>query len=162
MTRSVHRGMRRRGIERHKPSPGCRCFLNQKAIWRVVVDPGMHTSLCVETGASLSPSPPVVAGMLTGRPGSHSRQEYDGKAGLARGTGEAGDKSASAALFMGYGLPLSIVEILVVAPRRHRSRALREFRRVITRLTRSRALGRIAAYLGLYFCQVGEDVGLAP
>ena len=72
------------------------------------------------------------------------------------------NKAASAVLFMGDGLPLSIVEILVVAPRRHRSRALREFRRVITRLTRSRALGRIAAYLGLYFHQVGEDVGLAP
>jgi hypothetical protein len=44
---------------------------------------------------------------------------------------------------------LSIVKVVVIAPRRHRSRTLQELRRVMTRFARSRALGRIAADLGL-------------
>src|ERR1700692_1496070 len=57
---------------------------------------------------------------------------------------------------------LSIVEIVVIAPRRHGGRALQELRRVMTRLARSRTLGWVAAELGLQFDQIGEDVGLAP
>src|SRR6267154_1019351 len=45
--------------------------------------------------------------------------------------------------------PLSIVEIVVTAPRRHAGRTLQELRRVRTRFARSRALGRIAADFGL-------------
>ena len=43
----------------------------------------------------------------------------------------------------------SFVEIVVIAPRRHRGRTLQELRRVMARFARSRALGRIAADLGL-------------
>jgi len=50
---------------------------------------------------------------------------------------------------MADGPTLSIVEILVIALWCYRGRALDEFRRVITRFTRSWALGRIAADLGL-------------
>src|SRR6202035_4401979 len=104
MTRSVHREMCRRGIERRKPSSGCRCFLDQqKAIWRaadsrddrrprVVVDPGMHTSLLRGNREISIASPPVVAGRLTGRLGAIAANEYDGEVGLARGSGEAGEQ----------------------------------------------------------------------
>jgi hypothetical protein len=45
--------------------------------------------------------------------------------------------------------PLSIVELVVIAPRRHRGRTLQELRRLIARFARSRALGGIAADFGL-------------
>ena len=38
---------------------------------------------------------------------------------------------------------------------------MQELRRVMARLARGRALGRIAAQFGLQFDEVGEDVGLA-
>jgi hypothetical protein len=63
---------------------------------------------------------------------------------------------------MADGRTLSILEIVVITPRRHGGYALQELRRVMTRLARSGALGRIAADLGLPFHDVGEDVGLAP
>jgi hypothetical protein len=47
------------------------------------------------------------------------------------------------------GQLLSIVEIVVIAPRRHRGRTLQRLRRVIARFARGRALGRIATNLGL-------------
>ena len=96
--------MCRRGIERRKPSPGCRCSLDQqKATWwashsrdarrpRVVVDPGMHTSLLRGNREISIASPPVVAGRLTGRLGAIAANEYDGEVGLARGSGEAGEQ----------------------------------------------------------------------
>jgi hypothetical protein len=56
----------------------------------------------------------------------------------------------------------SIVEIFVIAPWRHRGRALQELRRVMAWLARRRTLGWIAAELGLQFHQIGKDVGLAP
>src|SRR5690349_19368983 len=61
--------------------------------------------------------------------------------------------------------PVSLLEV-VIAPRRHRGRALQELRRVMARLTiaavaRSGAFGRVAAELGLQLDEVGEDVGLA-
>src|SRR5260370_14754166 len=52
----------------------------------------------------------------------------------------------------------SIVEIVVIGPRRHGGRALQELRRVMTWLARGRALGRIATELGLHLHQIGEDV----
>src|SRR5260221_4313367 len=55
----------------------------------------------------------------------------------------------------------SIIEV-VFAPWSPGGRALQELRRVVTRLARGRALGRITAELGLQFHQIGEDVGLAP
>src|SRR3984957_1784873 len=58
--------------------------------------------------------------------------------------------------------PRPIVEIVVIAPRRHGGRALQELRRVMTRLPRGRTLGWIAAELGLQLHQIREDVGLAP
>src|SRR5262245_8670649 len=61
--------------------------------------------------------------------------------------------------------PVSLLEV-VIAPRRHRGRALQELRRVMTRLTiaavtGSGAFGWVAAELGLQLDEVGEDVGLA-
>ena len=55
----------------------------------------------------------------------------------------------------------SILEIVVITPRRHRRRTLQELRRVIARFARRRALGRIAGDLGLQFHQIGEGVSLA-
>src|SRR5580704_5437634 len=46
---------------------------------------------------------------------------------------------------------VSLVEIVVIAPRRHRGGALQELRRVVARLARGRTLGRITAELGLQF-----------
>src|SRR6185312_14048013 len=43
----------------------------------------------------------------------------------------------------------SVVEIVFIAPRRHRGRALQELRSMMTRLSRSRTLGGIATELGL-------------
>src|SRR6202166_651544 len=57
---------------------------------------------------------------------------------------------------------LSIVEIFVIAPRRHGGRALQELGRVMARLARGRTLGWIAAELGLQLHQIREDVGLGP
>src|SRR3954468_12311906 len=59
----------------------------------------------------------------------------------------------------------SLVEV-VIAPRRHRRRALEELRGMMARLavtavTRGGAFGRVAAELGLQLDEVGEDVGLA-
>src|SRR6478752_1412457 len=59
----------------------------------------------------------------------------------------------------------SLLEV-VIAPRRHRGRALEELRSVVARLAlaaiaRGRALGRVAAKLGLQLDEIGEDVGLA-
>ena len=62
----------------------------------------------------------------------------------------------------GVAASLSIVEIVVIVPRRRRGRALEELWGVIARFARSWALGRIAADLGLKFHEVGEDIGLAP
>src|SRR6201999_2878127 len=62
------------------------------------------------------------------------------------------------------GLPrllVSVVEIVVIAPRRRGGGALQELRRVMARLARGGALGRVAAELGLQLDQVGEHVGLA-
>src|ERR1700730_14512530 len=53
-----------------------------------------------------------------------------------------------------------LVEFFVIGPWRHGGRALQELRGVMTRLARGRALGRVAAELGLQFHQVGKDVGL--
>jgi hypothetical protein len=50
---------------------------------------------------------------------------------------------------MADGPTLSIVEIVVIAPRRRRGRTLQELRGVMARFARGRALGRIAADLGL-------------
>src|SRR5258708_32916415 len=55
----------------------------------------------------------------------------------------------------------SIIEV-VFAPWSLRVRALQELRRVVTRLARGRALGRIGAELGLQVHQVCEDVDLSP
>src|SRR3954471_4213325 len=60
----------------------------------------------------------------------------------------------------------SLLEV-VIAPRRHRGRALEELRGVMASLatlaavTRGGAFGRVAAELGLQLDEVGEDVGLA-
>src|ERR1700704_1150898 len=51
----------------------------------------------------------------------------------------------------------SIIEV-VFAPRHRGGRALQELRGVMTRLARGRALGGIAAELGLQLHQIGEDV----
>src|ERR1700753_1034395 len=55
----------------------------------------------------------------------------------------------------------SVLEIVVIGPRRHGGRALQELRGVMARLARGGALGRIATELGLQLHEVGEDVGLA-
>src|SRR5262245_49679872 len=101
--RSVDRGVSRPGIERRKPSSGCRCSLDrQKAIRkaslsrdarrpRVVVDPGMLTAFCTGTGRSPSLSPPAVAGISSGRPGAVA-DEHGGEVGLAQGSKEAGEQ----------------------------------------------------------------------
>jgi hypothetical protein len=57
------------------------------------------------------------------------------------------------------GPTLSIVEVV---RRRHGGRTLQELRGAMTRFARSRALGRIAADLGLQFQEVGENIRLAP
>ena len=79
--------------------------------------------------------------------------DYNGYTVVTKATKEFVDAEHRRRSFswpMADGPTLSIVEIVVIAPRRHRGgRALQELRRVITRFTRGRALGRIAAYLGL-------------
>src|SRR5260370_29452384 len=81
-------------------------------------------------------------------------------------SGQLRSGSVRARAAPGIGWPcarsFSIVEIVVIASRRHGGRALQELRRVMTRLARGRTLGWIAAELGLQLHQVGEDVGLAP
>src|ERR1700753_4293772 len=56
---------------------------------------------------------------------------------------------------------VSVLEVVVIGPRRHGGRALQELRCVMARLARGGALGWIAAELGLQLDEVGEDVGLA-
>src|SRR5580700_3826186 len=53
----------------------------------------------------------------------------------------------------GFAEPL-VVEVVAIAPRRHRGRALQELRSVMARFARSRPLGRIAAQFGLQFDQI--------
>jgi hypothetical protein len=62
----------------------------------------------------------------------------------------------------GVAASLSIVEIVVIVPRRRRGRALQDSRREMVRFARGWTLRRIAADLGLKFHEVGEDIGLAP
>ena len=85
-TRSVDRGMCRPGIERRKPSSGCRCSPDQqKATWRtslsrdvsqprVVEDPGMHTRL-LHGNREISIAIPVSrGGGIVGKAGGRSRR----------------------------------------------------------------------------------------
>jgi len=85
-TRSVDRGMCRPGIERRKPSSGCRCSPDQqKATWhtsysrdvcqpRVVEDPGMHTRL-LHGNREISIVVPVSRGRgIVGKAGGRSRR----------------------------------------------------------------------------------------
>ena len=85
-TRSVGRGMCRRGIERRKTSSGCRCSPDpQKATWhtsssrdvrqpRVVEDPGMHTRL-LHGNREISIVVPVSrSGGIVGKAGGRSRR----------------------------------------------------------------------------------------
>ena len=85
-TRSVDRGMCRPGIERRKPSSGCRCSPDQqKATWhtshsrdvwqpRVVEDPGMHTRL-LHGNREISVVVPVSRGRgIVGKAGGRSRR----------------------------------------------------------------------------------------
>src|SRR5947209_14101919 len=58
--------------------------------------------------------------------------------------------------------PFLLFEIVVIAPRRRSGGAVQELRRVVAGLARGRALGRIAAELGLQPDEVGEDIGLTP
>src|ERR1700722_7261661 len=81
-----------------------------------------------------------------------------GQSGQLR-SGSVADRSAGGCPLAGS---FSVVEFVVIAPRRHRGGALQELRRVVARLARGRTLGRVAAELGLQFHQIGEDVGLAP
>src|SRR5271157_4190669 len=48
---------------------------------------------CTGTGRSPSPSPPVVAGTLSGRPEAVADDERDGEVGPARGSVEGGEQS---------------------------------------------------------------------
>src|SRR5665213_3521312 len=109
-----------------------------------------------------SGSPKEGTGELN-QPGSRRRVAWRkatslGQSGQSR-SGSVRDRSAS-------GWPpavlSSIVEIVVIAPRRHRGGPPQELRRVVTRLARGRALGGVAAELRLQFDQIGEDIGLAP
>src|SRR6476660_8992671 len=60
---------------------------------RVVVDPGMRAeAFCTGTGRSPSPSPPVVAGTLSGRPEAVADDESGGEVGPARGSEEASEQ----------------------------------------------------------------------
>src|SRR5882757_6420576 len=58
------------------------------------------------------------------------------------------------------GGTFSILEIFVIAPRRHRGGALQELRRVMTGFAGGRAFRRIASELGLQLHQIGEDIRL--
>ena len=64
---------------------------------RVVVDPGMRRSLLHGNGRSPSPSPPVVAGTLSGRPEAVADDECEGEVGPARSSRKRANKAASAA-----------------------------------------------------------------
>src|ERR1700744_6737225 len=95
------------------------------------------------------------------RPRASSRNPTSlGQSGQLRsGSAESRAVPASA------GLPrplVSVVEIVVIAPRRRGGGALQELRRVMARLARGGALGRVAAELGLQLDEIGEEGGLAP
>src|SRR3984885_9472610 len=81
-----------------------------------------------------------------------------GHSGQLRSGSEGGSGTPPAPA--GRAGSVSIVEIVVIAPRRHGGRALQELRRVMTRLARGRTLGWIAADLGLQLHQIREDGGL--
>src|ERR1700761_3424059 len=120
---------------------------------------GLRVRACSRNSTSRGQSGQSRSGSLSGRAGAGSAalaRDVLARGVLARAV-PARDVPAS------LGLPRAralVVEIVVIGPRRHGGGALQELRRVMTRLARGGALGRIAAELGLQLDQVGENVGL--